>query len=115
LKGAGSRRLTEPLVILLAPYAPHIAEELWERLGHTDSVFQARWPGYDQKLVSAGDVEIAVQVNGKLRSRLTVARGMAEQEVMKIVLNDPAVKKFVDGQPVKKVVFVQDRLVNLVV
>ena len=113
--GAGSRELVEPLVIMLAPYAPHTAEELWERLGHTDSVFEARWPAFEERLASAGDVEIAVQVNGKLRSRLTVPRGMAEQEVMKIVLNDPAVRKFVDGQPVKKVVFVQDRLVNLVV
>ncbi|HXE83052.1 MAG TPA: hypothetical protein VN513_06965, partial [Gemmatimonadales bacterium] len=63
----------------------------------------------------AGDVEIAVQVNGKLRSRLTVARGMTQDEVMKIVLSDPAVQKFVDGQKVKKVIYVQDRLVNLVV
>ena len=105
----------EPLVIMLAPYAPHIAEELWERLGHTDSVFQARWPAYDERLASAGDVEIAIQVNGKLRSRLTVPRGMAEKDVLARVLADEAVKKFVDGQKVKKVIYVQDRLVNLVV
>ena len=115
LKGAGSRSLTEPLVIMLAPYAPHIAEELWERLGHSDSVFQARWPAYDERLASAGDVEIAIQVNGKLRSRLTVPRGMAEKDVLARVLADEAVKKFVDGQKVKKVIYVQDRLVNLVV
>ena len=113
--GARSRELVEPLVIMLAPYAPHIAEELWERLGHTDSVFQARWPAYDERLASAGDVEIAIQVNGKLRSRLTVPRGMAEKDVLARVLADEAVKKFVDGQKVKKVIYVQDRLVNLVV
>jgi leucyl-tRNA synthetase len=115
LKDAGNRQLLEPLVIMLAPYAPHIAEEMWEVLGHKESVFAARWPAYDEKLASAGDVEIAVQVNGKLRSRLTVARGMTQDEVMKIVLSDPAVQKFVDGQKVKKVIYVQDRLVNLVV
>jgi leucyl-tRNA synthetase len=115
LKDAGNRQLLEPLVIMLAPYAPHIAEEMWEVLGHKESVFAARWPAYDEKLASAGDVEIAVQVNGKLRSRLTVARGMTQDEVMKIVLSDPAVQKFVDGQKVKKVIYVQDRLVNLVI
>ena len=115
LKEVRNRELLEPLVLMLAPYAPHIAEELWEVLGHTDSVFQARWPSYDEKLASAGDVEIAVQVNGKLRSRLIVPRGMAEKDVLDRVLADEAVKKFVDGQKVKKVIFVQDRLVNLVV
>jgi leucyl-tRNA synthetase len=66
-------------------------------------------------LASAGDVEIAVQVNGKLRSRLTVPRGMAEKDVLTRVLADEAVKRFVDGNPVRKVIYVQDRLVNLVV
>ena len=114
-QGAASRELLEPLVVMLAPYAPHIAEELWQVLGHEGSVFSARWPSYDEKLASSGDVEIAVQINGKLRSRLVVPRGMAEQDVMSRVLADEAVKKFVDGQKVKKVIFVQDRLVNLVV
>jgi len=114
-QGAGSRELITPLVIMLAPYAPHIAEELWSVLGNGSSIFEARWPAYDERLTSAGDVEIAVQVNGKLRSRLTVPRGMAEKDVMARVLADDAVKKFVDGQKVKKVIYVQDRLVNLVV
>jgi leucyl-tRNA synthetase len=114
-QGAGSRELVEPLVLMLAPYAPHIAEEMWEVLGHRETVFQARWPSHDEKLASAGDVEIAVQVNGKLRSRLTVPRGMAEKDVVDRALADDAVKKFVDGQKVKKVIFVQDRLINLVV
>jgi len=114
-QGAGSKQLLEPLVIMLAPYAPHIAEALWEASGNQESVFQAPWPSYDERLASAGDVEIAVQVNGKLRSRLTVPRGMAEKDVLDRVLADEAVKKFVDGQKVKKVIYVQDRLVNLVV
>ncbi len=110
-----TKELIEPLVIMLAPYAPHIAEELWSVLGHETSIFEARWPAFDERLTSAGDVEIAVQVNGKLRSRLTVPRGMAEKDVLDRVLADEAVKKFVDGQKVKKVIYVQDRLVNLVV
>jgi leucyl-tRNA synthetase len=114
-QGAGSRELIQPLVIMLAPYAPHIAEELWAVLGGDTSVCEARWPAHDERLASAGDVEIAVQVNGKLRSRLTVPRGMAEKDVIARVLADEAVKKFVDGNAVKKVIYVQDRLVNLVV
>jgi len=113
--GRGTRETLEPLIVMLAPYAPHIAEELWEVMGHDTSVFAAKWPSYDERLASAGDVEIAVQVNGKLRSRLVVPRGMTEKDVLARVLADEAVQKFVDGQKVKKVVFVQDRLVNLVV
>jgi leucyl-tRNA synthetase len=113
--GVASPEAVRPLVVLLAPYAPHLAEELWERLGHEQSVFETRWPAYDERVATAGDVEIAVQVNGKLRSRLTVPRGMGQNDVVARVLADATVKKFVDGQPVKKVIYVQDRLVNLVV
>jgi leucyl-tRNA synthetase len=102
-EGAGSRELVEPLVVMLAPYAPHFAEALWELLGHDRSVFEARWPAHDERLATAGDVEIAVQVNGKLRSRLTVPRGMEQADVVARVLADEAVKKFVDGKKVKKV------------
>jgi leucyl-tRNA synthetase len=114
-QGAVSRELVEPLVVMLAPYAPHCAEELWACLGSDRSVFETRWPAYDERLATAGDVEIAVQVNGKLRSRLTVPRGMGQDDVVARVLADATVKKFVDGQAVKKVIYVQDRLVNLVV
>jgi len=114
-RGAGSRELLKPLVIMLAPYAPHVAEELWAVLGERESVLQARWPSFDEQLASTGDVEIAVQVNGKLRSRLVVPRGMPQEAVVKIALSDPVVQKFVDSQKVRKVIYVQDRLVNLVV
>jgi len=114
-QGARSKQLVEPLVIMLAPYAPHFAEELWELLGYDTSVFVARWPAHDERLAAAGDVEIAVQVNGKLRTRLTVRRGLPEDEVVALALADGAVKKFVDGKKVRKVIYVQDRLLNLVV
>jgi leucyl-tRNA synthetase len=115
--GGGTREGLEPLLVMLAPYAPHFAEELWELFGHETSVVGARWPSHDERLATAGDVEIAVQVNGRLRSRLTVPRGTTQEQVVARVLADEAVKKFVDGggAPVKKVIYVQDRLVNLVV
>ena len=113
--GGGTREGLTPLIIMVAPYAPHFAEELWALLGHDTSVFAARWPAHDERLATAGDVEIAVQVNGRLRSRLTVPRGMLQDDVVARVLADEAVKKFVNGHTVKKVIYVQDRLVNLVV
>jgi leucyl-tRNA synthetase len=114
--GAGSRGAMRPLILMLAPYAPHLAEELWVLLGGTGrSVFDERWPSYDERLAEAGDVEIAVQVNGKLRARLALPRGASQDDVVARALAEEGVKKFVDGNPVKKVVYVQDRLVNLVV
>ncbi|HMA44947.1 MAG TPA: leucine--tRNA ligase, partial [Gemmatimonadales bacterium] len=114
--GAGTRNAVRPLVLLLAPYAPHLAEELWTVLGGGGgSVFDERWPAYDERLAQAGDVEIAVQVNGKLRARLQLPRGASQDDVVTRALADAGVKKFVDGNPVKKIVYVQDRLVNLVV
>ena len=113
---ATTRGAIEPLLILLAPYAPHLAEALWERLGHKDSIFsQARWPSFDDRLTTAEEVEIAVQVNGKLRGRITVPRGATEAQVVARALAEDGVKKFVDGNAVKKTIYVQDRLVNLVI
>jgi leucyl-tRNA synthetase len=114
--GAGSRSSVRPLVLMLAPYAPHLAEELWSVLGGGDrSVFDERWPAYDERLALAGDVEIAVQVNGKLRARLQLPRGASQEDVVARALADAGVRKFVDGNPLRKIVYVQDRLVNLVV
>jgi leucyl-tRNA synthetase len=114
-RGAATRAAVEPLLVMLAPYAPHLAEELWARLGHADSIFTASWPDYDERLAIAGEVEIVVQVNGKVRGRLTVGRGASEAEVVERALRDEGVKKFVDGKQVRKTVYVPDRLLNLVV
>src|SRR5213592_4780706 len=114
-QGAASRRAIEPLLVMLAPYAPHLAEELWAALGHERSIFTAAWPTYDEKLAAAGDVEIVVQVNGKVRGRLTVSRGATEAQVVALAMTDESIKRFVDGKPVRKTVYVQDRLLNLVV
>ena len=107
--------LVEPLAILLAPYAPHFAEECWERLGHATSVMDAPWPSFDPALAVAEEVELVVQVNGKVRARLRSARGTPEEAAVQAALADPSVVKFTAGAPPKKVVFVPDRLVNIVV
>jgi leucyl-tRNA synthetase len=113
-QGAGQRAAIEPLIVLLAPYAPHIAEELWAHLGYETSVFQARWPAYDEQRATSDEVEIVVQVNGKVRGRLTVKRGAAEADVVARALADESVRRFVDGK-LKRTIYVPDRLLNLVV
>jgi leucyl-tRNA synthetase len=106
----------EPLVVLIAPFAPHLAEELWERLGHTDSIFAgANWPDYDPALALADEIDIAVQVNGRLRATIRARRGASEQEVKEKALAEEAVRRHLDGKEIKKTIFVPDRLINLVV
>jgi leucyl-tRNA synthetase len=112
---AGQRAAIEPLLVLLAPYAPHVTEELWVHLGHETSVFQAHWPEYDERRAASDQVEIVVQVNGKVRGRLTVERGTTEADILARALAEEAVRKFVDGMPMKKTIYVPDRLLNLVV
>ena len=107
-------REVEPLVQLAAPFAPHVAEELWERLGHSESVFDAGWPRYDAAVAAEDLIEMAVQVNGKTRGRIEVTREVSEQEALAAALAVPAVAKFVTATP-RKVIFVRGRLLNVVV
>jgi leucyl-tRNA synthetase len=110
------RAAVEPLVALVAPFAPHMAEELWERLGHEGSVFDgARWPAYDPAKAIAEQVEFVVQVNGKLRARMPMKRGISEDEARAAALADENVQRFLEGKGVRKTIFVADRLINLVV
>ena len=109
------RDMVEGLALMLTPFAPHFAEESWERLGHGRSVFDARWPAWDEGLVVEDQVEVAVQVNGKTRSKVTVPRDAAQDVVVAAALRDPAVRRFTEGKEVRKVVYVPNRLLNLVV
>jgi leucyl-tRNA synthetase len=110
------RAAVEPLVRLVAPFAPHLAEELWERLGHTGSIFvEARWPSFDADKAVAGTVEFVVQVNGKVRARMEMARGIGESEARDAALADEHVQRWIEGKQVRKTIFVPDRLLNLVV
>ncbi len=106
--------LIEPLLILLAPLAPHFTEECWERMGHKQSIFDAKWPAFDAERAKADEVELVIQVNGKVRGRITVPRGTKEKVAVDLALADATVRKFVDGSPLKKAIYVEDRLVNLV-
>ena len=109
------RAAVETLILLLAPYAPHLAEELWAVLGHRESLAYAPWPAFDPAALEQAEVLLVVQVNGKVRARVTVPSEASEAQVKAAALNDAQVKKFVDGQPIKQLIVVPKRLVNIVV
>ncbi len=116
-EGRSARRSElEPLVVMLAPFAPHLTEELWVRLGHPKSIFaSANWPEYDADLAVADEIDIAVQVNGRFRATVRAPRGASEDVVKKKALADEAVKRHLNGKKIKKTIFVPDRLINLLV
>src|SRR5258706_17322 len=109
------REAIEALVLMLSPFAPHMAEELWEMLGHRDGLRAARWPEFSADVAKAEEIVVPVQINGKVRSRLTVPAETSEQELGRMALSDPAVLVHTTGKTVKKVVVAKGRLVSLVV
>ncbi|MCG3147685.1 MAG: Leucine--tRNA ligase [Verrucomicrobiae bacterium] len=108
-----SRALLEPFVLLLAPYAPHLAEELWERLGHKPSLAYMPWPQYLEALLKESTVQIVVQVNGKVRDRLDVPVDIPKEDLEKLALTNEKVKESVAGKQIKKVIIVPGKLVNI--
>jgi leucyl-tRNA synthetase len=103
-----------PMIRLVSPFAPHIAEELWEQTDGAGSVFDAAWPSFDPLLAAEDSIELVVQVNGRVRGKIMVARDIKEQAALALALADPTVSKFAVGVP-KKVIFVPGRLLNIVV
>jgi leucyl-tRNA synthetase len=107
--------IIEKLSFMLAPFAPYVSQEIWEELGRTGPVFRENWPAYDPELARDEEAEIVVQVNGKLRGRITAPFGTPGEQLQERALADEKVRSFVDGKPVVKVVVVPDKLVNIVV
>ncbi|MBI5117872.1 leucine--tRNA ligase [Candidatus Poribacteria bacterium] len=108
------REALEKLVALLYPMAPHICEELWSRLGHTKSLLREQWPGYDKNAIAADEMVIVVQVNGKVRSHVTVPSDCSEEDLKKAVMDDSRVASHVNSRNVQKIVVVPRKLVNIV-
>ncbi|HHB0716735.1 leucine--tRNA ligase [Enterococcus faecalis] len=104
----------EGFVQLLAPIAPHIGEELWQILGNEESLTYVPWPTYDEAALVEDEVEVVFQVNGKLRGKQNVARGLSKEELEQIAMNHETVKEFIEGKTVRKVIAVPDKLVNIV-
>jgi leucyl-tRNA synthetase len=110
-----AREAIESLIVMLSPFAPHTMEELWQMYGHQDGLIAARWPAFDADVAKAEELEIPVQVNGKLRGVIRVPPGISDAELEKIALADPNVQAHTAGKTIKKVVIVKGRLVSIVV
>ena len=108
------REAAEAVLLLLSPITPHICEELWHTLGYEESVFNAAWPVYDKKVASEEEMVIVIQVNGKLRNKMTVPVSMPEDEIKKLAQQDERTKQWIEGKNLKKVIYVPKKLVNLV-
>ena len=109
------RALWEPLALMISAYAPHLGEELWEKLGYAPSISKQSWPVYDEALTRLDEATIVVQVNGKIRDKFTAAAGTAKEELEKTALGLPNVKKWLEGRTIHKIIAVPDKLVNVVV
>jgi leucyl-tRNA synthetase len=109
------RGVLEAFALLIAPFAPHLGEELWSRLGHLETLAYAPWPAFDPALVVEDRVTVAVQVNGKLRATLELPRGADEAAARSAAFGDERIRRYVDGAEVRKVIYVPDKLLNVVV
>jgi leucyl-tRNA synthetase len=109
------RSVLEPFVLILSPFAPHLAEELWQALGHANTLAYEDWPKYDPALTKADQIEVPVQVNGKVRSKLTVPADVSDEALREAALKDARVVESIGGKAVRKVIVVPRKLVNIVV
>jgi leucyl-tRNA synthetase len=109
------RSAIDALTLLLSPFAPHFAEALWESMGNTGSIANMPWPSYDAVAIVASEVTVVVQVNGKVRGKLTLSAGTPDTDIEAAALADSKVKEFTNGKTPKKIIVVQGKLVNIVV
>jgi len=109
-----SRDIFEKFLIIFSPFAPHFAEELWQKLGHQKSIFLARWPEVDKKYLIEDKINFVVQINGRVREIIKIKNDLSEEEIKKLVLNSEKIKKYFVGKKIKKIIFVSNKLINFV-
>jgi leucyl-tRNA synthetase len=113
-QGGMAREQLDRFTRLLAPFAPHMAEEIWAKLGHGTSVTQAAWPAFDAAMLVDSSVQLAVQVAGKVKAHLTVPAEASNADVERLALAEPRIAELLGGKPPRKIVVVPKRLVNIV-
>jgi leucyl-tRNA synthetase len=111
---ASLRFSLEKTLFLLSPFAPHIAEELWEAIGNRPSIFEEKWPDWDEEIAKEEKIELVVQVNGKVRSKLLILPGFSDAEIKEMALYEPKIKDTIGNKTVEKVIVVKGKLVNIV-
>ncbi|MEW6407708.1 MAG: leucine--tRNA ligase [Patescibacteria group bacterium] len=113
-QSAINKEILEKFLQILSPFAPHLAEELWERLGHKKSIFDEAWPEYDKNLIKEDFFELVIQINGKVRDRLKAKVDISQSEALELAKNQEKIKKHIAGRKIKKVIFVHKKLINIV-
>jgi len=114
-RGGIEKRDLEKFLLILSPFAPHIAEELWRELGNKKSIFLEKWPEYDPKLIKEEKVQLIIQINGKVRDKIEVEADISEKTARELTLTRENVKKWIKGKEIKKVIFVPKKLINFVI
>jgi leucyl-tRNA synthetase len=115
MREAPDKETVEAFLVAIAPFAPHFAEELWERTGHQPTIFSQTWPRWDEAYIASDRVTVAVQINGKLRGTILVRTEAGEDEVMEAASQNADVMRYLDGKPIRKRVYVKNRILNLVI
>jgi leucyl-tRNA synthetase len=105
----------ENLLLLLCPFTPHIAEELWEMIGNKPSISMQPWPAWDEEMAADNEVELVIQINGKLRGKLMISAGLPDEQVKEMALHDSKVAEAIGQKSIKKVIVIKGRLVNIVI
>jgi leucyl-tRNA synthetase len=113
-QSGADKQVYSSLILMLSPIAPHFCEEIWQSLGNSDTLLKAGWPKFDPGMLVDERVTMAVQVNGKVRSKIEVPSDMSDEDIKTLALSDEKVKQWLDGKPVKNIVVVPKRLVSIV-
>lgn len=109
------RQAIETTLLLLSPFSPHISEELWEAIGHSPSILEERWPEWDEAIAKEEEVELVIQVNGRVRSKIMIPVGLSDERIKELSLDDPKIKAMIEGKRVKNIFVVKGKLVNIVI
>jgi leucyl-tRNA synthetase len=115
VRPGGMKEILEILILMLAPMVPHLAEELWEMLGHGDGLQQEKWPDFDLELAKDTEVEVVIQVNGRVRGKFLAPAGLRETDLVDRAISEQSVTAHLSGKRIVKRIVIQDKLVNLVV
>jgi leucyl-tRNA synthetase len=103
------------MLLLLSPFAPHCAEELWEAIGNKPSIFDQQWPAWDENIAREETIELVIQINGKVRSKAMIVPQTSDDEIKRIALEDQRIQEFIGTKEIKRIIVVKGKLVNIVI
>ncbi|NQV00674.1 MAG: class I tRNA ligase family protein, partial [Parcubacteria group bacterium] len=110
-----NKDILSKFAVMLSPFIPHLAEELWSTLDNKKSIFKEKWPEYDEKLIQEETWQMIIQINGKMRDKIEVEQGISENEAKELALSQEKIKKWLDNKEPKKIIYIPNRLINLVI